>query len=165
MNSKQNDTPADALTRLKLYRFPVSIGLGAMVIDIMARTWSDFDMEFVHIFEGVLFLLAAILLLIASRFDQKVSDKVFRIDVWLALAIGLGGIRSALWAGGLDPFGSNNITLILGIIAAPIVFFLLRRHPSPAKSPVRSVPAKSQPKIENQKRENDTTDQPRPGQV
>lgn len=143
MNSKQTDTPAVALARLKLYRFPVSIGIGAMVIDIVARTWSDFDVEFMHIVEGVLFPLAAIFLVIASRFDQKVSDTVFRVDVWLALALGLGGLRSALWAARMNPFDSNKVTFILGVIAAPTVVFLLRTRTSQAKPSMRSFPTKT----------------------
>lgn len=157
--------PAEALGRLKLFRFPVSLGLGTLVIDIMARVWSDFDMEFVHVFEGALFLLASMVLLVASRFDQKASDTVFRVDVWLALAIGLGGIRSALWAGGMDPFDSNSITFVLGVIAAPIIFFLLQKRPSPAKPPLRPVPAKGKQKIGNQKIEKHTTDQSQSGKA
>ena len=151
MNSDQNVTAAEALSNLKLYRFPVSIALGAMVIDIAGRVWSDFDMGFVHIFEGVLFPLAAILLLVASRLDQKVSDTVFRVDVWLALAIGLGGLRSALWAAGMDPFDSNNVTFVIGVIAAPTTFFLLRRRPSGARPRVRILPQNPQPKPASEK--------------
>lgn len=162
MNSDQNVTPAEALARLKLYRFPVSIAVGALVIDIMARVWSDFDMEFVHIFEGAFFPATAMLLLVVSRMDQRVSDTVFRVDIWLALAVGLGGLRSALWAAGMDPFDSNNVTFILGVIAAPTLFFLLRKRPSPPKPPAVIAPQKSQPKPASEQRENDRTQQSRP---
>lgn len=160
MSSDQDITPAETLGKLKLYRFPVSIALGTFVIDLIARAWSDFDMEFVHIFEGVLFPAAAILLLVASRVDQRVSHTVFRVDVWLALALGLGGLRSALWAAGMDPFGSNIIMLIIGIIAAPTIFFLLRKRSSPSSSTPATVPQRSRQKSRSEKLENDKTQQP-----
>jgi hypothetical protein len=130
MTAPQNVSPAEALARLKLYRYPVAIALGALVIDIVARAVTNFDMEFMHIFEGILFPTAAIVLLAVSRTDRNVSDTVFRVDVWLALALGLGGLRSALWAAGMDPFESNGVTFFLGVIAAPIIFFLLRKRSS-----------------------------------
>jgi hypothetical protein len=143
MTAQQDVSPAEALARLKLYRYPVSIALGALVIDIVARAVSTFDMEFVHAFEGALFPVAAIALLAASRIDQRVSDTVFRVDVWLALALALGGLRSALWAAGLNPFESNGVTFLLGVIAAPITFFLLRRRSSPSRSTPETIPQKS----------------------
>jgi hypothetical protein len=59
MTAQQDVLPAEALARLKLYRYPVSIALGALVIDVVARAVSGFDMEFVHVLEGVLFPVAA----------------------------------------------------------------------------------------------------------
>ena len=102
--------------------------LGAMVADVVARMWSNFDMEFIHAFEGVLFPLAALLLLAVSRVDRRVSGTVFRIDLWLSLALALGGLRSALWTAGMDVFYSNILTFIIGVIAAPALFFSLRKR-------------------------------------
>jgi len=161
MTAQQDVLPAEALARLKLYRYPVSVALGALVIDVVARAVSGFDMEFVHVLEGVLFPVAAILLVAASRVDRRVSDTVFRVDVWLALALGLGGLRSALWAAGMSPFESNGVTFFLGVIAAPTIFLLLRKRSSPSSATPRTIPQGSRQKSRSEKFENDKTQQSR----
>lgn len=128
-------------SRLKFHRLAAAILLGTSALDLLGRTLSSFDPDFIHIFEAIIFIIAATLLILAALRDRDLSVTAFRVDIWLSLAFALGGIRAALWAVGIEIQLVNLMVLVLGVIAAPIVFASLRKHkilvPPPEKSQLR----------------------------
>jgi len=66
-------------------------------------------------------------LLIAAHFDRERSLKTYRIEMWLALAFGLGALRDGLWAAGMDIPEVNIIVLALGVAGSVCVYFWTQR--------------------------------------
>ena len=127
MEENTNLTHAEMLARIKANRFIVGIPFAALVADLLARTLSNFDLSVIRPLESGIFIIAGLSLLIAAHFDRQHSLKTYRIEIWLALAFGLGALRDGLWAAGMDIQDVNIIDLALGVMGAPCVYFWTQR--------------------------------------
>jgi len=127
MEENKNPTHAEVLARLKSNRFIVGIPFAALVADLLARTLSNFDLSVIRPLESGIFIIAGLSLLIAAHFDRQHSLKTYRIEIWLALAFGLGALRDGLWAAGMEIQDVNIIDLVLGIVGGICVYFWTQR--------------------------------------
>jgi len=106
----------------KFWRFRRSliILIVVAIVDFVGRLALSFQMKRVALFEAVLFAVAAILLIWpASR------DRVFLINVWLALAFGLCSLRAALWSAGLS-VGLANL-IVFAVFLLVLIGYAFRR--------------------------------------
>ena len=92
--------------------------VGSVVIDFAARLMLDFDMQRVVPFEGALFGAVALLLVVIAKRWRAGSSRVRRVEGGLAVAYGLGAIRSTLWAAGVTVATANLIVLGIGGVVA-----------------------------------------------
>jgi hypothetical protein len=113
--------------RFKQYRRPLVVMVAAVIADFTARFAFDFDMDRVVPFEAVLFLAGAGTLLWAAGRDKPFSPRAQRLDLWLALAFGLAGVRAGLWAGGMPVYIANLVILGFGIVLGALLFIRSRQ--------------------------------------
>ncbi|MCX6134531.1 MAG: hypothetical protein NTU47_12015 [Ignavibacteriales bacterium] len=138
MEQDKDITPAEMLAHLKSNRFIVGIPFAALILDLLGRSLSDFDMSVFRPLEAGIFVVAGLSLLVAAHFDRQHSLKSHRIEIWLALAFGLGALRSGLWAAGMDIQDVNNIDMAFGVAGAVCVYFWTTR--SSLQVAVKPVP-------------------------
>jgi hypothetical protein len=145
MEQKVDPTHAAVLTRLKSNRFIVGIPFIALIADLLVRVLSDFDISAIRPLESGIFIIAGLSLMITAHFDRQFALKTYRIEIWLALAFGLGALRDGLWAAGMNIQDVNLIDLVLGVVGGVCVYFLTQRSSvqgtarSPDPSPERNV--------------------------
>jgi hypothetical protein len=89
-----------------------------LVADVGGRLVFAFQMSRVILFEAVVFGAAALLLVWAARRDREQSLTAWRVNLWLAVAFGLGSLRAGLWSGGLEVAVANLVVLGVGLLAA-----------------------------------------------
>lgn len=122
----QSRGPA-SLKRLRQYRRAAVVFVASMGADLAARYLLDFDMKRVVPFEAALFLATAGALLWAARQDKPECSRAHRLDLWLALAYGLAGVRAGLWASGIPVHIANLVILVLGIFLGARLIVWSRR--------------------------------------
>ena len=127
MEENKDRTHAEVLSRLKANRFIVGIPFAALVADLLGRTLSDFDLSVIRPLESGIFIVAGLSLLITAHFDRRHSLKTYRIELWFALAFGLGALRDGLWAAGMDIQDVNIIDLVLGVAGGVCLYFWTQR--------------------------------------
>jgi hypothetical protein len=127
MEENRDLAHAEVLARLKSNRFIVGIPFAALVADLLGRLLSHFDMSVIRPLESGIFIIAGLSLLIAAHFDRQRSLKTYRIEMWLALAFGLGALRDGLWAAGMDIQTVNMIDLALGVAGGVCLYFWTQR--------------------------------------
>ncbi len=137
MEENTNLKQAEVLTRLKSNRFIVGIPSAALVADLLARSLSDFDISVIRPLESGIFVIAGISLLVAAHSDRRYSLKTYRIEMWFALAFGLGALRDELWEAGMNIQDVNIIDLAIGTAGGLCVYFWT--HRSSLQEPVRPV--------------------------
>ena len=115
------------LTKFKTYRRALVIVLAATLADITARFAVNFETSRVVSLEAILFLIGGAMLLWAAKRDKGESLNAQRLDLWLALAFGLAGVRAALWAVGIPVFIANLVILALGIVLGALLVNWSRR--------------------------------------
>lgn len=98
-----------------------------MIADFAARYALDFDIDRIIPFEAVLFLAGACMLLWAAGRDKTDSTRARRLDLWLALAVGLAGVRAGLWGAGMPVYIANLVILLLGIFLGGSLIIWSRR--------------------------------------
>ena len=117
---------------LRTYRRSLAIASAVTVVDLAAHFTFDLEMSHVLVIETVCFLFGSAMLLWAAKQDKQGSFKARRVDLWLALAFALGGIRAALWAAGAAVYVANLVILGLGVILALQLVVWTRRSAGPA---------------------------------
>lgn len=122
MEPNEDVTLAEVLARLKSNRFIVGIPFAALVADLLVRSLSNFDLSVIRPFESLIYCIAGLSLLFAAHFDRQYSLKTYCIEMWLALAFGLGAIRDGLWAAAMDIEDVNTIDLALGVAGGVCVY-------------------------------------------
>lgn len=127
MEQNEDFTHADPLARLKANLFIIGIPLAALILDLLGRVLCEFDLSLIRPLESGIFIIAALSLLIAARCDRRQSLKTYRIEMWFALAFGLGALRDGLWAAGMDIKDVNVIVLALGVAGGAGVYWWNQR--------------------------------------
>lgn len=116
MRAAQAATETQAnLKRVRQYRRALIVVIGSVIADFAGRWALDFDMDRVIPFEALLFLAGGGVLLLAAKRDRPDSARALRLDLWLALAFGLAGVRAGLWAAGMPVYVANLVILVVGI--------------------------------------------------
>ncbi|MEK6754543.1 MAG: hypothetical protein AABZ02_00160 [Bacteroidota bacterium] len=113
--------------KFKTYRRLLVIVLAVTLADLTARFDVDFETSRVVSLEAILFLMGGAMLLWAAKRDKAESLSAQRLDLWLALAFGLAGVRAALWAIGIPVFLANPAILALGIALGALLIIWSRR--------------------------------------
>jgi uncharacterized membrane protein YfcA len=108
------ETPEN-LKRVRQYRRALVVVIASVIADFAGRWALDFDMGRVIPFEALLFLAGGGVLLLAAKRDKPDSARALRLDLWVALAFGLAGVRAGLWAAGMPVYVANLVILVLGI--------------------------------------------------
>jgi hypothetical protein len=104
------------MASFRLLRRPLVIVAVVLLVDVLGRIPLGFQIKRVNLLESVLFAAACLLLVWSAERDRLWSTTVQRIDLWLALAFGLGSARAALWFAGLPVSMANIVVLGLGVL-------------------------------------------------
>ena len=113
---------------VRRYRHPLAVLAMVLVVDLVVRIGSGFDMAVVVTSEAILFAVAAILLWRAAGRAGAADASLRRLDLWLAACFALAGIRAALWAVGLAVYTANLVILGLAVATGVVAWARARRR-------------------------------------
>jgi hypothetical protein len=100
----------------------------ATAIDLTARFAWEFRLDRVLRTEAVLFLAAGGVFVMLLRRRPRATGWLRLLQVTLAAAFGLAGVRAALWAAGAPVVTANMAIFALAVVAAAIAWVRRRRR-------------------------------------
>ena len=109
------------MSKFRQRRRPLIIIAAVVVVDLAARVGFRFQMGRVVLVEAMLFAAAALLLAWPAVRDKSLS----RLELWLAVILGLGSLRAGLWSVGLPVSIANLAVLAVGVLV--ILGYFIRR--------------------------------------
>ncbi len=102
----------------------------AVAIDIGARFFVPSSILFVQGFEALIFLVAAVALILPVVRKSNLSGFRSKLHKWLAAAFALGALRSGLWGFGLPVEYANLTIFVLGLAGIAVAYFSRKKRPS-----------------------------------